>query len=61
METFNLYCKRCGIELFMGNAQEEFGELIIICSMCRAKNIIAPYVLNKIPIPKLWQVIGWRD
>jgi hypothetical protein len=61
METINLYCKRCSVALHLSDAGEDCGELIIVCSKCRAKNIVAPYALNKFILSNLWRVVGWRD
>jgi len=61
METMNFYCKRCGVEIYPNNAQEEYSDVYIPCSICEAKNIVAPFILNKTVIRDLWQIIGWRD
>lgn len=61
METKKFYCRRCGSEIYPANAQKEYGDIFIVCVYCEAKNIIAPFVFNKIVIRDLWQITGWRD
>lgn len=61
MDTINFYCRRCGVKIYPNNAQEEHGEIFIPCVECAAKNVVAPYVINKTVIRGLWQITGWRD
>jgi DNA-directed RNA polymerase subunit RPC12/RpoP len=61
MKTTNFYCKRCGAEIYPGNAQEEYGDIFIACVKCQAKNVVVPYIFNKTVILDLWQITGWRD
>jgi hypothetical protein len=55
-----LECKKCHVRIFESNAHEEHGDLIIACSHCGAKNILAPVVFSKVVLPT-FDVIGWRD
>ncbi len=55
-----LQCKKCYTRLFENNAEKEHGELIVICSTCGAKNILAPVLVNKVALPA-FEVIGYRD
>lgn len=55
-----LHCKECYTRLFENNAEMEHGELIVVCSTCGAKNILARVLVNKVALPIL-EVIGWRE
>jgi hypothetical protein len=54
-----LQCKKCHIRLFENNANEEHGELIILCR-CGAKNILAPVLINKVALA-ICEVVAYRD
>jgi hypothetical protein len=55
-----LHCKKCHIQIFESNMDHHQGDWIITCSICGAKNIIAPVLINKVAIEML-PVIGWRE
>jgi hypothetical protein len=55
-----LQCKKCYSQLFESNAQKEHGDLIIVCS-CGAKNILAPMLINKVPIYSFLEVVAYRE
>lgn len=56
-----LQCKKCSISLFENSPEEEFGEVIVICSTCGAKNILAPLLIDKVFISIMFEVIGYRE
>jgi hypothetical protein len=56
-----LICKRCYVQLHLTNAYKDCGDLIIQCSMCEAKNILAFAVVGKVQIPEWYEVTGWRE
>jgi hypothetical protein len=49
------------MQLHLINAYKDCGDLIIQCSMCEAKNILAFAVVGKVQIPEWYEVIGWRE
>jgi hypothetical protein len=55
-----LQCKKCFTRLFESNANKEHGELIVICSGCEAKNILAPVLINKVALA-IFEVVAYRD
>jgi hypothetical protein len=55
-----LQCKKCRVQIFEDNIERHQGDWIIICSMCGAKNIVAPVLINKVAV-KMLQVVGWRE
>jgi hypothetical protein len=55
-----LQCKKCYTRLFESNTENEHGELIVICSTCGAKNVLASVLVNKIAL-SAFEVIGWRE
>ena len=55
-----LQCKKCYNSLFENNAENEYGELIVICSTCGAKNVLASVLVNKTAL-SAFEVIGWRE
>jgi hypothetical protein len=56
-----LHCKKCHNQIFDSNAEKEHGDIIIQCSFCGAKNILAPVIINKVALYSFLQVVGWRD
>ncbi len=56
-----LICKRCDVQLHLTNTYKDCGDLIIQCSMCEAKNIIAFAVAERVQIPEWYEVVGWRE
>ena len=52
-----LECTKCHFHLYEDNARKEYGELIVACSRCRAKNILAPVLINKVALSNFLEVL----
>ena len=53
-------CARCRATMVAGEIEREAGDWIIRCQVCAAKNILAPTLINKLPLPT-FNVAGWRE
>jgi len=56
-----IYCRRCVAQLHLSNAYNDYGDLIIQCPMCDAKNMLAFAVICKVQVPEWYEVTGWRE